>query len=120
MKEAVYAALSRIGDRSSGPELVEEASRYYKGGEVEYSAAIQGRLAWRKEHGSGNDCRTNETQFRRNMLDDGQFTGKGWKMTMTVIKDTPPETLADWLEQFHSIDQLRNILRDIHRLKVAA
>lgn len=117
---AVFAALDEIGDKSSVTELLAEAKNHISGG-VTYGAAIMYRLRWRQIKGrQQNDCRTNETQYRRNMLNDSQFTSKGWKLLTQVLHATNFKTVATLLEEFHSIDQLRGLVADMQELKKAA
>jgi hypothetical protein len=121
MQAAVFEALDEIKDKTSGPELLKVAKRYYEYMGLTLSACYQARLKWRKMKGrQQNDCRTNETQHRRNMLNDSQFTSKGWKLLTKVLTATNFKTVATLLEEFHSIDQLRGLVSDMQELKKAA
>lgn len=115
--EAVYAACDSIGDLSATDDLVEESTRYYNGHKIiSKPSAIYYRLAWRKMNNVKNDCRTNSSQFRRNMYDDDRFSSKGWTLLTTVINDVGLNTLALMLKEFHSIDQLHNMVDDLRKI----
>jgi len=83
------------------------------------------RHQWRKENKKlGNDCRTYETQFRREMLPDNKINGKvkseaeayihSWGCDGKELDDNL-NTMKEFLTKFHSIEQLQ-IFLDIQLL----
>ena len=124
MKEAVEAALVDVGDKTSGEELRLEALKHYHNQDnwpLTLGSCYTIRYKWRLEKGlSSNDCRTYDTQDRRNMLPDDRFSTKGWKLLAKVIEASGFITVQGLLAEFHSIDQLANLVSDLKQLKAAA
>lgn len=121
--QAVRQALKTLADQTSLRTLVSEAFKYYTG-EVEYqwhtAVACTVRNKWRKEQKISRDCRTYEGQPRRNMLNDDNYTKRGWKLLTEVVNKVGLDKVGQLLGEFHSIDQLRELTTDIAAIKKAA
>ena len=112
-QEAIYKALTKIGDKTSVKALMMESKRIL-GDYVSYAICVSARLTWRKEQGIEADCRTYQSQKRRNMLNDKKVP----PVAMTELRDYTDGSelvLRDIVRRFHSIDQLRNALNIIRK-----
>lgn len=121
--KAVRHALEVIGDQTSLRTLVVEAGRYHEGDSYPISSdsiACTVRNKWREQQNINRDCRTYEGQPRRDMQNDSSFTNKGWKLLTEVVAKVGADKVAKLLNEFHSIDQLRELTDDIATIKKAA
>lgn len=121
-KDAVWAVCDEKGDKTSLEVLQAEADkRCSRPWAMSSAAACSARLAWREQNGKrGNDCRTNETQHRRNMYDDTMISTAGWKLVLKFAKTGHLNDLLKLAVEMHSIDQLRNMVEDVAEVRKAA
>ncbi len=120
--EAVYQAIEELGDRTRLDELAKKASSFY-GERISKCSACTSRLKWRKEVGSPADCRTYESQPRRNQYRDDEANLKQVKeLAKFANKGNQISDLINLLNcgKFHSIEQLKFSLNELAFLKAAA
>jgi hypothetical protein len=120
-REAVFKACEKLADLSSVDELVEAASKIY-GREVGYQACVTYRGEYRKANGlSHNDCRTNESQYRRNMLNDHRVTETQitrWRHYNNLTNRTAAaytRLIGEGEDKIHSIEHLSSIQAEARR-----
>jgi hypothetical protein len=123
-REAVYAAIEEIGDRTKMEVLLNRASMLY-GSAISYTACCSYRSQWRKENEiEGADCRTYEGQPRRNMRNDHAVSLQQVKRLATFLGKCPAlalkQLIGDGAHAFHSCEQLRNALDEVAFIKAAA
>lgn len=123
-RAAVFASLDELKDRTSVEVLMIHADSHCRR-EVSYHAAVIYRSKWRKINGIRHDSRTHETQHRRNMLNDDKWTSKAWKaMIKAAHGQVKSAEVLPWVieltREFHSIDQLREMLSDLLAARQAA
>ena len=121
--DAVFLAIIEIGDGSSLPALQERASEIY-GKQISYGNTCQARLVYRKRVGKVRDCRTLKDQKGRDERDAFQVN-KAQLKRLFNFEATKNPTANDVLKlvgtknsPFHSIDQLRNAIAGVKKLKV--
>ena len=118
LKAMPFRVLMRVGHiLKVTKELVEESNRRCNR-EISYQTAILHRLAWRKSQGIVHDARTHEDIPRRNMLRDDKWTHAAWKAMLKaahghVKSGEVLEWVTELMGEFHSIDQLREMLTEL-------
>lgn len=123
-KEAVFIALGELGDGTSVPTLQERASEVY-GQKISYQGVVYARRCYRKIVGKVRDCRTLKDQPGRDEKDAFQVN-KAQLRRLFIFEATKEPTADDLLKlvgksgpsAFHSIDQLRNTIAGVKKLKV--
>lgn len=122
--QAVYIALSELGDTSSAKVLTKRASQIY-GKEIKYGLAIAYRLRWRKEtRQKQKDLRTHKDVPGRNMLNDHLVNVTHLRRLFHFFSSTGvrPEDLSVLVGKgkgkFHSLKQLTIAAEDISKLQI--
>lgn len=116
IKEAVYYVCgeTQTGWQSSTEELVKEANKVCFRF-VEKGSALIYRMQWRKDNNITADCRTYQGQPRRNMLNDKKIhisvLGK-----LQKVLENGQNAFVELLNEFHSIDQLKNAITHVQQL----
>lgn len=112
-RDAVYTALVEIGDATSLTELRDAASKHY-GSVLPWYSVTQYRREYRIKLGLTTDCRTYESQPRRNMMKDNRLSVIQMKRR-SVLSDKEKQLIKQFIgtgkHQFHSIPQLLHALR---------
>jgi len=125
-REAVFQAIEDgIGSLSKVPVLKRAAEDIY-GYEIAYTAVVTYRSEWRKENKIQQDARTHKDVFRRNMLDDNEYTSKQVERGIEYFKKMWPKEddllrlIGSGKGAFHSVHQLASFLNHRKAIKLAA
>ena len=121
-REAVWKAIELLGDRTKLDVLAHKAGQFY-GGSVDISATCSARTQWRKQVGKPADCRTYESQPRRNQYRDDDTDLKQVK-ELAAFNTKKGNRIADLLDllnrgKFHSIEQLKYSVNELAGLQLA-
>lgn len=118
-QDCVWKILDKQGDRTSLATLCREATELHRqrGGEgtIQRQAGCHSRLIWRQKNGvRGNDCRTYETQFRRDMVKDApsdkQIAAIGKILGKEMARKLATAILRN---KCHSVELLVSLLRSV-------
>lgn len=114
-KSAVLKALEELGTKTSLYVLSVRASEHFHGKiSQEYCSLI--RSKYRVEKGQSEDCRTYQTQDRRNMYSDALVPISALIKLKNFVKHHPDITtkdvteLIDILKELHSVPQILNLI----------
>lgn len=125
-REAVWQAIEDgIGTLSSLATLQRSASHIY-GDTIHLTAVSTYRQEYRKKHKLQQDARTHKSVFRRNMLDDTEYTSKQVERGIEYFKKMWPKEddllrlIGSGTGAFHSIHQLASFLQHRKAIKMAA
>jgi hypothetical protein len=109
-KEAVIRALENLGTKTSLKVLAHKAELYY-GAPVAIQTCCNIRSIYRNQ---GEDCRTYETQTRRDMLPDDRISVAQLQANIAHFRDGgDPQVIVDYLEKFqeYSTPQIVHMLK---------
>lgn len=111
--EAVFAAIAKIGDRTSLKDLSAVASKIY-GSSIGLSACCMYRGHWRCQNDSDTDCRTYDGQPERNMI-KGEVESKGGRALHKFVKKSGVSLnqLIQLLDAFSGLDQMRQTAEEL-------
>lgn len=112
-RDAVFAAIKKIGDRTSLKELSAVASKIY-GSSIGDSACCSYRGHWRKQNGSDIDCRTYDGQPERNMF-KGQVESRGGQALHEFVRSTniSLDQLLQLASAFNGLEQFCQTAKDL-------
>src|SRR5687768_3658301 len=113
-----YALENEVGTRTAVCTLVDAACEFWTGEKKLadlYQIAVLTRSKFRRKHRLNEDCRTYNTQFRRDMFSDKLMGRKDYSDMLSilgdVLSDPTPRKLQAFLKKFHSLEQVQNVLK---------
>lgn len=119
--ESVTAAIevAGLGHKSKVATLKTVAERYF-GGTISYQHVVSLRLQWRRENGVDGDCRTYNTQYRRNMLQDDFVEIDQLELLQEHLDywGIPPESFVEIIESdFHSLENVISVAKKLSEFR---